>query len=105
MSMVSAEVQYPVWAFELGVGGEVGLRFLPAVPGFEWKKGATQEFQMLGLVDGEKLRDRDSRMVKGGFEKSLREVADRALRRYPHPDGIPADARVEVQYVFSISHE
>jgi hypothetical protein len=27
-------------------------------------------------------------------------VANRALRRYPHPDGIPADTAITVQYVF-----
>jgi hypothetical protein len=105
MSMVSAETQYPEWASDLGVGGEVGVRFLPAVPGFEWKKGATQEYRLLGLVDGDNLRGRGSRAVTGGFEKSLREVADRALRRYPHPAGIPAETTVEVQYVFSITRE
>lgn len=102
MSTLSAEIRYPALAQAYGVGGQVTLRFLPAVPKIELKKGDTQEYRLLGIVNGDLLRDRETPMVTGGFEKALGAVADRALRRYPKPDGIPAEAVFHVRYIFQL---
>ena len=102
MSMLSAEIRYPAQAQAYGVGGQVTLRFLPSVPKIELKKGDTQEYRLLGIVNGDMLRDRETSMVTGGFEKALGAVADRALRRYPRPGGIPAEAVFYVRYVFQL---
>jgi hypothetical protein len=102
MSTLAAEIRYPALAQAYGVGGEVTLRFLPAVPKIELKKGDSREYQLLGVVNGDVLRDRETAMVTGGFEKALGAVADRALRRYPQPGGIPGEAVFFVHYVFEL---
>jgi hypothetical protein len=102
MSMMSAEMKYPELARAHGIGGLVELRFLPSVPKFAFKRGDMHEYRLLGVVSGDTLRRRDSPPVTGAFEKALGEVADRALRRYPHPGGIPADALIRVQFRFDL---
>lgn len=104
MSTVSAEVGYPAFAAAYNVGGEVSLRFLPAVPKIDLKGGKVQEFAMYGAVNGDKARERTSRSA-GSFESALREVADRALRRYPHPDGIPPDTLITTDWHFEVRYE
>lgn len=102
ISTVSAEVKYPRLAQAWSMGGDVTLRFLPAVPRIDLKKGETEAYRLFGWVDGDTLRDREARPVADSFEASLREVARRALRRYPQPAGIPADAEVAVRFVFGL---
>jgi hypothetical protein len=84
MSTMAAEVKYPSGAVRYGVEDVVTVRFLPGVPRIEVKKAGSSAFQL------------------GDFGKALNEVADRALRRYPQPGGIPADALVTVEYRFQI---
>lgn len=102
MSTLSAEIKYPQLALRYAVGGDVTLRFQPAVPQIDMRRGESREYQLIGIFRGEQLHDRQTERVTGGFEKALGEVADRALRRYPKPAGIPAETRVLVQYRFVI---
>jgi hypothetical protein len=104
MSTLSAEVGYPGLAYAYNVGADVNLRFLPSLPQVDLKRGEVRETRMYGVVDGDDARDGRSKSVSG-FEKALREVADRALRRYPHPGGIPADALITTEWHFEIRYE
>jgi hypothetical protein len=104
MSTISAEVGYPAFASAYNVGGDVSLRFLPAVPQIDLRRGEVREYAMYGLVNGDKARERSSRSA-GSFENALREVADRALRRYPHPGGIPPDTLVTTDWHFEVQYE
>ena len=105
MSTMSGELKYPELAAEHALGGDVTLRFLPGVPRIELQRGESREYQMLGWVSGDALRDRKSRKMADGFEAALSTVANRALARYPHPGGISADALIEVKYTFTMEHE
>ena len=60
---------------------------------------------MVGWVMVDRLRDRKSRRMADGFETELSRVANRALERYPHPGGIPADATIEVKFSFGIQYQ
>jgi hypothetical protein len=102
MSTLSAEVQYPERALRHSVGGDVTLRFRPAVPQIDMLSGESREYQLLGIIDGNTLRDRNTKRVTGAFEKALGEVAERALRRYPQPTGIPDGTQIVVKYIFDI---
>lgn len=102
ISTVSAEVKYPAQAQAWAMGGDVTLRFLPAVPRVDLKKGDTEAYRLFGWVDGDALRDREATPIVGSFEASLREVAKRALRRYPQPAAIPANAEVTARFVFRL---
>lgn len=104
MATLSGEGKYPAQAAHSGVGGTVTLRFLPGVPRIELKRGEVSEHMLVGLVDGDRAHARGTRSA-GGFETALRDVADRALRRYPQPPGIPADAVLESEYVFQFQYE
>jgi hypothetical protein len=102
ISTISAEVKYPRQAQAHGLGGEVTLRFMPAVPRIDVKKDGIEEYQLFGWVDGDLARDREAKPVAGAFETTLRELARRALRRYPQPPGIAAGSQVVVKFRFSL---
>ena len=102
LSTMAAEVKYPELAASHGVGGDVTLRFLMGVPRIELQRGESREYELLGWVNADTLRDRKTRKMGDGFEAALSSVANRALARYPHPGGIPADALVEVKFSFYI---
>lgn len=101
-STISSELRHPGRARAYGLGGEVTLRFLPAVPRIDLKRGDSQEYRLYGWVAGDKLRDREAGLADGFFEQSMRELANHALRRYPQPAGIPAGVQVLVKYVFEL---
>jgi hypothetical protein len=104
MATVSGEGKYPAQAAHSGVGGSVTLRFLPGVPRIELTRGEVSEHMLVGLVDGGRAHERGARSA-GGFETALREVAERALRRYPQSPGMPADAVLASRYVFQFQYE
>lgn len=104
MSTISAEVGYPSLAAAYNVGADVSVRFLPAVPRIDLRRGEVREYNLHGLIDGDRIRERASRSV-GGFEQALREAADRALRRYPRPAGIPAETLVTTDWHFGVEFE
>jgi len=101
MSTMAAEVNFPALAIRYKVNGEMTLRFFPGVPRIDVEQGVFREFQHEGSVDDDMKRDR-ARTRLAGFQKALDEVAERALRRYPRPKDIPADAQVRVQYFFKL---
>jgi hypothetical protein len=104
MATLSSEMKYPELARTHGVGGDVTLRFVPAAPRIELRKGDTREYQLVGVFNSGQVRDHEfarmSSQVNGSFEQQLAKVAERALRRYPKPEGIAPDAEFSVRYVF-----
>ena len=105
MSTISAELNYPKFASEYNVGGDVMLRFLPGQARIEVKQEESREYALLGWVDGDAFRDRWRPDVTTSFEKALSDVAKRALARYPQPAGIPVDTKVEVKYSFTVTFD
>lgn len=105
ISTIASEMRYPELARTHALGGDLVLRFLPGVPRIELQKGEAREYAMFGVVSGDALRDRGSKPVTGSIEKALGEVAERALKRYPQPQGIRADALLQVKYSFEIEYK
>ncbi len=101
MSTLSAEVRYPALAQRYGVGGSVVLRLLPGLPRIEIDKSNLREFEPLSREQGDMTRGRAAKTI-AGFEKTIGEVAERALRRYPNPGGIAADTAMSFEYVFEM---
>jgi len=101
MSTLAAEVKYPALATRYGIGGSVVLRFLPGVPRIEIEKSNLREFEPLSREQGDMTRGRAAKTI-AGFEKTINEVAERALRRYPNPGGIEADTAMSFEYVFTM---
>ena len=104
LSTLAAEVKYPELAYRHSVGGDVTLRFLVGVPRIELQRGESREYELLGWVSADTLRDRKTRQMGDGFVDALSSAANRALARYPHPAGIPADALIPVKFSFEINH-
>jgi len=102
MSTISAELNYPKLGSIHNVGGEVNLRFLPGQARIEVKQQESREYALLGWVDGDTLRERWRPEVHNAFEKTLSDLAKRALARYPQPKGIPVDLKVETKYSFTV---
>lgn len=102
ISAISAEMRYPGHRRAYGLGGEVTLRFLPAVPRIDLKTGDSDVYVPYGLLGGDTPRKQLSGPTTGFFENSMRELAGYALRRYPQPAGIPADAQVAVRFLFTL---
>ena len=105
MSTISSELRYPDLAVDFALGGDFTLHFLPAVPRIEMQKGEAREYAVLGFVDGDALRDRSTKGVAKSIEKAIKQVTDRALKRYPQPQGIPANAWADMKYTFEIVHK
>ncbi|QOY94424.1 hypothetical protein IM543_00385 [Massilia sp. UMI-21] len=105
LSTIAAEVKYPELAAAHGIGGDVTLRFLAGVPRIELQRGDAREYELVGWVSADTLRDRKTRRIGDGFETALSAVANRALQRYPHPGGMPADTLVQVKFSFGIEHQ
>lgn len=105
LSTIGAEVKYPDQAAAHAIGGDVKLRFLPGIPRIDLQRGESREYEMVGWVMVDALRDRKSRRMADGFETELSRVANRALQRYPHPGGIPADTVVEMNFSFGIEYQ
>ena len=105
LSTIAAEVKYPDQAAAHAIGGDVKLRFLPGIPRIDLQRGESREYEMVGWVMVDTLRDRKSRRMADGFEEALSRVANRALQRYPHPGGIPADTLIEVKFSFGIEYQ
>lgn len=101
MATLTAELRYPTIAAMYHVGGDVTVRFLPDVPRIDLEEGEMRTVQMFGWINGDYMRERESR-AKGGFKQAFADIVDRALHRYPHPDGIPTGTQAELVYHFDV---
>lgn len=102
LATMSDKIRYPENAQRYSLEGTVRLRFYPAVPRIDIKTAETTEQQPSGWVNGNALEDRKSRGVFGTFVAAMRQVADRALERYPQPAGIPPGSGVEIGFEFRL---
>jgi hypothetical protein len=101
---VRGDVLFPQLAFELGMNGRVAMHFLPASGRIDWQTIELEELQIPGLVDGDRLRDRSSRKARQVFEAHLREVGERALKRYARPEGLDSEWHVDHEFRFNIEY-
>jgi TPR repeat protein len=91
MATIAGEVQYPIQAVHWSVGGDVLITFKPALPRIELTLNGTEQYLLTGVYSGDKLWQQNDRKLGSAFVQSVRAVADRALKRYPKPDNVPAD--------------
>jgi hypothetical protein len=103
VATVAGEVHYPSRALAHSVGGDFILRFAPGQGRIDIKSGKTTEYQLLGVYNGDFVRERNTKYVTGTFEEHLQDVAQRALKRYPRPDGIDPSWQFPVMFRFVIN--
>jgi hypothetical protein len=104
VALVAGDLDYPQTAFQFSVAGKVAMVFKPAEGKLGWRTVDIEMLPMYGLVSGDQLLDRDSRAVKASLERHLRELGERALRRYEKPAGIDPEWDVSMDFVFSITY-
>jgi hypothetical protein len=102
LSTVAGEIQYPAKPLSYGVGADVLIHFVPAVPSLHVQLAGTEEFSIGGVVNGAILQHRKSRSVAAPFVDDLRHVSDRSLKRYAQPAGIPADWKFDARMSFVV---
>jgi hypothetical protein len=105
MATIIGEARYPTKADRFGLGGLLKLRFEPAVPRIDITTEETREVAIGGWLDGNAMEDRRARNVQGAFEASLRQVTDRALKRYPQPADIAPGSAIETKFDFGFEFQ
>jgi hypothetical protein len=104
VAFVAGDFEYPQVAIDFALNGKVAMHFVPATGSIDWKTLELEELQPPGVIDGDRFRDRSSRKVRQAFETYLRELGERALRRFERPTGIDPDWQVEHQFQFNIDY-
>lgn len=102
MSTIAGEAEFPGRAMEYGITGAVQVDFDPAQGRVDVDTRRIDTLQMTGAVDGDVLRDRESRSFARVYERQLKAVAERALAAYPRPEGIDPDWRLSTTFVYEI---
>lgn len=100
LSTLATEVRYPALPQNYLIEGDVIMRFLPGVPRIDLRVENVAESEPLGRGQNGIVRDRSLKKLSAGFEKTIDDIAQRALRRYPQPAGIPVETAVDVTYRF-----
>jgi hypothetical protein len=94
MAMIQSEAESPALASTYGLKGSFKVNWVPA-------QGRADVDDALVLAMGAApttADDRDATQAKQAFSKRLRQVIDRALKRYDKPAGIAADWQVQAQF-------
>jgi hypothetical protein len=100
MTAVTGDTEYPRSAYDLAVRGRVSMRFVPVRSRLEWQ---TTEVDFLksgawGLRDAR--GDQTPRAARRALEGYLGGVSDRALHRFPRPEGVPDAWQLTKAFVF-----
>ena len=101
VATVAGEVQYPKAPHRFEPEGTVMVRFTPALSKIDiWTLAGAGAFSE-ARPDSEKYQQRATR--KSRFESVVREIADRALVRYPQPPGLDPAWIQEFAMVFNVT--
>jgi hypothetical protein len=103
VASVTGEVEYPGDALGMLIEGRIEMRFFPGQGRIEWHTDEVNRLELSGLVDGDRLQDRDSAKARDSLRRYLDEVGQRALARFKAPPaGLAPDAVLRVQHIFVI---
>jgi hypothetical protein len=100
LAAITGEMEYPQDAARLAMRGEVSMRFTPATGDVKVTTTDLELAPMAGVNDSGALMDRDSRSARKTFERHAQSVAERALRRHPRPDAVPAEWGADLNFRF-----
>jgi hypothetical protein len=100
VATVAGQVHYPARALSHAVGGDYVLRFTPGLGRIDVMSGKSTEYELFGVFDADFVRERKTKYVTGSFEENLQQVAQRALQRYPRPEGIDPSWQFLIKFRF-----
>jgi hypothetical protein len=101
VSTITGDLEFSGRAEAYGLRGSLVATFHPAQGQVDVRTDELDFIQMGGLVSGNAVRDRESKLIKLEFERDIRSAADRALRRYARPSGIDPSWVVAIVFNFS----
>ncbi len=101
MAAAIADLAFPSAAVELQLTGEIEMRFLPARGEIEWKTLSLDVADSIGLRGQEAAERRLTRKGRETFESYMRDLGERALKRYIRPAGIPDNWVMTSSFAFS----
>jgi hypothetical protein len=97
MSAVQGELSAPELASGYGLQGTIRLSFVPEQARLDISDDLTAAAGA-GVQDAV-TRDAEARSARAALTQQLRQTAERAIRRYDKPTGVPASWRVEAEQV------
>jgi hypothetical protein len=100
ITTVLGDMDFSSRAALYGMKGSVTLTFVPAQGRVDVATDRVEFVQLPGLVDGDAVRDRDSRKFRSEFALDVQAAADRALRRYARPAVVDESWKVDVLFTF-----
>jgi hypothetical protein len=100
MASVQAELEQPDFAASQGMVGTVVQNFMPAQGRIDIQDDGVDAPPALGVVTVGSSQDLERRAARKAFQAQIREAADRALKRFERPAGIPAEWAVQARHVF-----
>jgi TPR repeat protein len=98
MATIQSEAAWPGLGAAHGLQGKVRISFVPERGQIDIVEDLAVSAPKASVVADPAAREREQRTALSG---SLRQLADRALKRYDKPNGIPAAWRVEAEYVYA----
>lgn len=103
LATLGGEVNYPRRALANAIAGEFTVVMTPALDRVEVQQGDITAVSLRGLQDGNFASDRVSKSVTGSFSDTLRGVAERAMKRYPKPEGLDPQWQLKMKYSFGLN--
>lgn len=91
IATIASEVRYMDRARQWAMNGNVLVTFKPAVPRVDLTLDGLKKYAFKGGNDVDRPWELSDKAAVSTFSQNLRTVADRAIKRYPKPDAIPAD--------------
>ncbi len=101
---VFGDAEYPGRAAALGLAGRVHGSFAPAAPRIEWTVAESETKPLQGVVSADKVGDQNSKFMRDELRRYLTDIGERALRRYPHPEGLDPAWKQEWDFVFQLEY-
>ena len=102
LATVAGDAEYPHAAISHALAGKVEMTFVPAAGTLAWRTLDVEERPLIGLINATAAADRTSRDAKASLETYMREVGERALRRFVRPASIDPDWRLTYVFEFRI---
>jgi TPR repeat protein len=103
MATVQAEIEAPGLAAAYGLEGKVRLSFVPEASRIDVSEDLSPAAVPTGVMSDATARERDLRAARTALSTYLRQLADRAVKRYDKPAGLPAGWRADAEHVIQVA--
>lgn len=101
MSSIQGDAAWPRLGVAYGLQGKVRFVFVPERGQVDVVEEVAAVAPNAGVAVDAVTRERDLQAARTAFSASLRQLADRALKRFDKPAGVPAAWRVEAEYLYA----